>query len=148
MEGINNLIALAADNLTLVIIGLASLIEVSKIKFNPWSKLLEWVSDAVIGDFKKEFKEFKRESEEKAANDMRWDILSFANSCRQGQSHSKDEWWHCIAQIREYEDYTKRKGIVNGIIEEDSEYLRQLYHERNVKNDFLGGKKNELSNGE
>lgn len=147
MEGISNLIALAADNLTLVIIGFISLIEVSKIKINPWSKLLKWVSDTVMGDFKKEFQEFKKESEEKAANDMRWDILSFANSCRRGQEHSKDEWWHCISQIKEYEEYTARKGIVNGVIEEDSEYLRELYHQRNMKNDFLGGKKNELSNG-
>lgn len=147
MDGINDLVTLAADNLTLVIIGVASLVEVAPIKINPWSRIFKWVSDAVMGDFKKEFQEFKKESEEKAANDMRWDILSFANSCRQGQAHSKDEWWHCIAQIREYEDYTKRKGIVNGVIEEDSEFLRELYHERNIKNDFLGGKKNELFNG-
>lgn len=141
MEGINDIINLMADNLTLVIGLLATCIEVAPIKINPWSRIFKWISDAVVGDIRKELQEFKRESEEKTAERMRWDILCFANSCRRGQEHSKDEWWHCISQLKEYEDYTKRKGIINGVIEEDSEFLRELYHERNLKNDFLGGKK-------
>lgn len=137
---------LMADNLTLTIGLVACIVEVAPIEINPWSRILKWISDALVGDFKKEFLEFKKESEEKTADRMRWDILSFANSCRRGQAHSKDEWWHAISQIKEYRNYTERKGIVNGVIEEDSEYLLELYHERNLKNDFLGGKKNELLN--
>ena len=121
-------------------------VEVAPIKINPWSRIFNWIAEAIVGDLKKEFFEFKKDSESKTADRMRWDILSFANSCRRGQEHSKDEWWHCIAQIKEYEEYTQKKGIINGVIEEDSEYLRELYHERNLKNDFLGGKKNELLN--
>lgn len=147
MEGLNNLLLLLSDNLTLTLVAIGALVEIAPIRINPWSRIFKWVANIVVGDLQKEFREFKRESEEKTADRMRWDILSFANSCRRGQEHSKDEWWHCISQIKEYEDYTKRKGIVNGVIEEDSEYLRELYHERNMKNDFLGGKKNELLNG-
>lgn len=147
MEALIKLAELMADNLTLTIGVVASIVEVAPIKINPWSRIFNWIAEAIVGDLKKEFFEFKKENEEKTADRMRWDILSFANSCRRGQEHSKDEWWHCISQIKEYEDYTKRKGIVNGVIEEDSEYLRELYHERNLKNDFLGGKKNELLNG-
>lgn len=148
VEALINIANLMADNLTLVIAGAATLVEIAPIKINPWSHIFKWIANAIVGDLKQEFAEFKKESEEKTADRMRWDILSFANSCRRGQEHSKDEWWHCISQIKEYEDYTKRKGIVNGVIEEDSEFLRELYHERNIKNDFLGGKKNELLNRE
>lgn len=42
-----------------------------------------------------------------------------------------------MAQIAEYEEYTEEKGIVNGVIDEDSKFLRELYHNRNVKNNFL-----------
>ena len=146
MEALIKIAELMADNLTLTIGVVASIVEVAPIKINPWSRIFKWIAEAIVGDLKKEFFEFKKDSEAKTADRMRWDILSFANSCRRGQEHSKDEWWHCISQIKEYEDYTKRKGIVNGVIEEDSEYLRELYHERNLKNDFLGGKKNELLN--
>ena len=143
MEGMNNLTSLLGDNLTLAAVTLATFIEIAPIKINPWSRIISYISEAMIGDFKKEFQEFKKESEEKAANDMRWNILAFANSCRRGQEHSKDEWWHAIEQIKAYEHYTEEKGIENGVIEEDSKYLRELYRERNIKNDFLGGNKNE-----
>ena len=144
MEALIKLAELMADNLTLTIGVVASIVEVAPIKINPWSRIFNWIAEAIVGDLKKEFFEFKKDSEAKTADRMRWDILSFANSCRRGQEHSKDEWWHCISQIKEYEEYTQKKDIINGVIEEDSEYLRELYHERNLKNDFLGGKKNEL----
>ena len=144
MEALIKLAELMADNLTLTIGVVASIVEVAPIKINPWSRIFNWIAEAIVGDLKKEFFEFKKDSEAKTADRMRWDILSFANSCRRGQEHSKDEWWHCISQIKEYEEYTQKKNIINGVIEEDSEYLRELYHERNLKNDFLGGKKNEL----
>ena len=40
-------------------------------------------------------------------------------------------------QLAKYEDYTEAKGITNGVIEEDSKYLRELYHDRNSSNDFI-----------
>lgn len=124
-------------NPTVLIIGAASLIEVAPIKFNPWSKLLKWIGDAINGDIRKDLAELKRDFEVTKANDMRWNILNFANSCRRGEVHGRDEWRHVMSQIAEYEDYTERKHINNGVIEEDSKYLRELYHERNMKNDFL-----------
>ena len=42
-----------------------------------------------------------------------------------------------MSQLKEYEEYTEDKGISNGVIDEDAHYLRELYHERNLKNDFL-----------
>lgn len=142
MENLKNILEFISSNLWSLIVLITAAVEIAPIKVNPWSKIFSWLSEAIVGDLKKDFQEFKRDSEERTANSMRWEILSFANSCRRGQEHSKDEWWHAISQIREYEEYTKLKGIKNGVIEEDSEYLRELYRQRNLKNDFLGGKKN------
>lgn len=127
-----------------IIFGVLSLVEIAPIKVNPWSKVLKWIGDMInhntqveLAKISKEVSDLKKDFEDKKANDMRWDILNFTNSCRRGNSHSKDEWWHCMGQIKEYEKYTEEKGISNGVIDEDAQYLRELYHERNLKNDFL-----------
>ena len=120
-----------------VLIGAVTLIQIVPIKINPWSALLRWVSDALYGDMRQDLSELKRDFEETKSNDMRWNILNFANSCRRHEEHGKDEWRHVMAQISEYEEYTEKKNIHNGVIEEDTRFLRELYHDRNVKNDFI-----------
>lgn len=122
---------------SIVVLGTVTLIEIAPIKVNPWQKIFTWFSDLFVGELKKELQEFRRDFEETKAQDKRWFILNFANSCRRGERHSREEWKHAISEIREYEEYTEKKNIVNGVIEEDSKYLRELYHERNVKNDYL-----------
>lgn len=81
--------------------------------------------------------EFKRDFDETKAQNKRWSILSFARSCRNGEMHTREEWKHAISELAEYEAYTENKKINNGVIEEDAKYLRELYHERNLKNDFV-----------
>lgn len=120
-----------------IILGAITLFEVAPIKINPWSKLFHWIGNAINGDIKKELSELKREFELSKAEEMRWNILNYANSCRKNERHSKDEWRHVVDQIKEYKEYTTRKNISNGVIEEDAKYLMELYHERNLKNDFL-----------
>lgn len=132
-----DLIKTAVSDPYIVAIAILSLIEVTPIKINPWSKLFKWIGNALNHDLDKKLTDLKQDFEDKKANDMRWDILAFANSCRRGNQHSKDEWWHAMSQLAEYEQYTEDKHIVNGVIESDAEYLRELYHERNVRNDFL-----------
>ena len=128
---------------TIILFGAITLIEVAPIKINPWRSLLKWVGKAINGDIqaqiaeiKTEVKELKEDCELKNVDDMRWEILNFVNTCRRGTEHSKDEWRHVMTQLAKYEDYTERKGISNGVIEEDSRYLRELYHKHNTKNDF------------
>ena len=121
------------SNPSFVLLAGFTLVELSPIKINPW----KWFGDLIFGEFRKELSELKRDFEETKADDMRWNILNFANSCRRHEEHSKDEWRHVMSQIRYYEEYTEKKNIQNGVIDEDAKYLRELYHERNVKNDFL-----------
>ncbi|MCM1269378.1 MAG: hypothetical protein NC247_01965 [Ruminococcus flavefaciens] len=124
----------------LAILGIV--IEITPIKINPFS----WIGARLNKSINKEITELRRDFEVTKANNMRWEILSFANSCRRGISHSKDEWHHILNIMKEYDEYTKEKDIVNGVIEEDSRYLRELYQERNHKNDFfVGGTEHEHS---
>ena len=131
-------------NPTVIIFGAITLFEIVPIKINPWSTLFRWIGKAINGELKEQLSdlssdvsELKSDFEMKKAEDMRWEILEFANTCRIGNEHSKDEWRHVMNQVSEYEEYTERKGITNGVIEEDTRFLRELYHERNLRNDFL-----------
>ena len=90
-----------------------------------------------FSDLQAEIHMVKREFEIKNANDSRWEILDFANSCRNGRKHGREEWEHVIDQLKCYETYVTEHKIDNGVIEEDTRYLRELYRERCKRNDFL-----------
>ena len=124
-------------NPSVIIVGAITLIEVTPIKLNPWKKIFTWIRDLFMGEVISQLMELKRDFEETKAQDKRWHILNFARSCRQGEKHTKEEWNHAISELKEYETYTTEKQIVNGVIEENAKYLRQLYQERLKKNDFL-----------
>ena len=81
--------------------------------------------------------EMKHETEEDKAKEKRWHILDFVNSCRHGRTHTREEWNHVISELADYETFTERKGIKNGVIEEDAKYLRKLFQENNETNNFL-----------
>lgn len=114
-----------------------TLIEIVPIKLNPWSAILGWIGKRTTGNLQEVVAELKRDFEDYRANSMRWDILDFANSCRNGRQHSKDEWRHVLEQLKFYEEYVEAHDIQNGVFEADAEYLRELYQERNQKNDFI-----------
>ena len=120
-----------------IFIGTITVIEIAPIKLNPWKKIFTWIRDLFLGEIIKQLTELKRDFEETKAQDKRWHILNFARSCRQGEKHTKEEWNHAISELKEYETYTANKKIINGVIEENAKYLRELYHDRLVKNDFL-----------
>ena len=104
-------------NPTVIIFGAITLFEIVPIKINPWSTLFRWIGKAINGELKEQLSdlssdvsELKSDFEMKKAEDMRWEILEFANTCRIGNEHSKDEWRHVMNQVSEYEEYTERKG--------------------------------------
>lgn len=120
-----------------------TLVEVTPIKVNPWSAILGWIGRKLNGKLAdkvdaltEDLDNFKKDFEVKNANDLRWSILGFASSCRKGDRHSREEWKHVIDQMAFYEEYVEEKNITNGVIKEDTKYLRNLYHKINSENDF------------
>lgn len=138
-------------NPMVVLVGTVTLIEIVPIKINPWKSLLKWIGNVVnaedrkqikeikdeLNDVRRDLSEMKHEREEDKAKQMRWHILDFANACRHGRTHTREAWNHAIMELREYEAYTERKKITNGVIEEDAKYLRELFQENNRTNNFL-----------
>lgn len=137
MGALKDAVVNLVTNPAVLIIGTVTLVQIVPIKINPWTALFKWISKMVNGDLQKELTELKADFEDTKADTMRWDILTFANGCRNKQKHTKEEWEHVITQIKKYETYVEEKGIDNGVIEEESKYLRELYHDILRDNDFL-----------
>ena len=127
-----------------------------KVKWNPWKSLFKWIGKAINGELLKDLAAFKAdtrgdiaelkhmvEDQQEAidANEkdrIRWEVLDFANSCRNKRKHSKDEFEHIVALNTKYEKLLEKTGEKNGVFEAEFKYIKELYEERLRKNDFLG----------
>ena len=77
--------------------------------------------------------------EDQDANEMvrlRWEILSFADSCRSGNKHSKDAFHHIIESNDKYHRIIEKRGFVNGVIDAEMEYIKEAYHHCCDTDDF------------
>ena len=61
---------------------------------------------------------------------IRWEILDFANSCRNNQQHTKDEFQHIITLNDKYEKLLALTGDTNGVFEAEYRYIQKIYTER------------------
>lgn len=127
-----------------ILIGGVTLIQITPIKIDPWTAIVKWLGNAISGNMQNQLNDLtsdmmciKKDLDNKVTNDMRWNILDFSNSCKNGRQHTKEEWHHVIKQLAEYDELIETKKLVNGVMEEESKYLKELYHERSQKNDFL-----------
>lgn len=138
-------------NIVVVLVGLSALIQITPIKINPWTTLFKWIGNKVNEDLRKEVggvnkkldslskdvDDLSRQRKEDEKDRIRWEILDFANSCRNGRRHTKDEYLHIIELNDKYKKLLKETGDKNGVFEVEYEYIKQLYKERQEKNDFL-----------
>lgn len=127
----------------IIIFIMLTLVEITPIKINPWSGLFHWIGRQANSELynavkvlTNDLEKLKKDFETKNANDLRWAILGFANTCRKGDRHSREEWEHVVDQMAFYEEYVEDRNITNGVIREDTRYLRELYHRICVENDF------------
>ena len=132
------ILAFIMDNPWITIVGTITLIQVSPIKINPWGAIIVYIKKALgITALEAEIKGMRKDFQDEKVNNKRWNVLNFANSCRQGQSHTQEEWEHCLDELFLYEKYCEEYDIPNGVIVECAKFLRNSYHEHLANNDFL-----------
>lgn len=120
-----------------LIAGVLACVEIVPIKINPIRWILTKIGDVLTGDLRKELQEVKDELRDTKVQNWRWNVLDFANSCKNGRRHTEAEWHHAIGQLTDYERYIEKHDISNGVFEEDAKYLRRSYQEHCDENDFL-----------
>ena len=133
-----------ADN-WLAVRGILSVgIQVSPIKWNPWSKIFGWIGKLINADLLKKIEaqdakivQLQRDNDENEKDRIRYEVLSFANECRRHIDHTKEEFDHIISLKTKYEQILKRTSDTNGVFTADYEYIIEIYHKCLRENSFL-----------
>lgn len=132
------------QNIWALVIALSAIIQIAPIKLNPWSSLFKWIGSKINEDLNKkvdklteDVNDLSSQRKEDEKDRIRWEVLDFADSCRNGQKHTKDKFHHVIALNDKYQKLLQETNDKNGVFEADYEYIQTLYKERQEKNDFL-----------
>jgi len=114
------------------------------IKFSPITAMLKWIGQAVNGEVLKRITgleeradQQRRSIDENEMDRIRWEVLDFANACRNHVRHTKDEFQHIIALNVKYHALLDKYGKKNGVFDEEYSYILELYHKCQIENDFL-----------
>lgn len=90
-----------------------------------------------LDTMKKEITEIREQQWSDEKDRIRFEVLDFANSCRNGRRHTRDEFQHIIALNDKYHILLKKTNDKNGVFDEEYNYVVDLYHKCQVENDFL-----------
>ena len=128
----------------LIIVAASLLFEITPVSINPVSAFLNYVGQKLNADTRISIQKLEEkvdrlweESDETRVEQIRWEILDFANSCRHKRKHTKDEFTHILQQHAKYEELIKKRNIENGVIDEEYKYIIELYNRCCHENSFL-----------
>jgi chaperonin cofactor prefoldin len=131
---------------------------IPKIKWSPWSALFKYIGskfndridqkidgvnskidtvDKKINQVNSELKAHITESEKKALEDTRRDILDFCNACMNKRKHTQEQFKFVMKQCDSYETYIETNHIKNGEISAAIEEIRRIYKQCLRENSFL-----------
>ena len=138
--------------ITVIVLLAMSLIEVSKIKVNPWSAIghlfgkflgIKSVSDKVdalenkVDKLKGKVDGLDHKVEENDVVTSRVRILRFESELANDIYHTKDAWDQTMMDVQKYEKYVdEHPKFKNGITEPTIEHIKCEYQERLRKRDW------------
>lgn len=106
-----------------------SLIQISPLKLNPWDNVFAWLGRKLNGSMEYKIEHLQKQVLELWINAHRQTILTFARECRGNVEHSAEEWSTLLNLCEEYERYCNTHNVNNGVVRENTRYLRQLFQE-------------------
>jgi hypothetical protein len=131
-------------NLWTIIIVVSVFIQITPIKINPWSALFKWIGKIITGNACSKIdglidnvEQIEKDVNTNEKDRIRWEILDFANSCRNNRKHTRDEFQHIVALNDKYKRLLSETNDSNGVFEVEYNYIQDMYAERLEKNDFL-----------
>ena len=123
---------------------LSVFIEITPIKVNPVSKFLKWIGSKTNGKILERVEEQGKKLDAldlkidmNEVDHIRFEILNFANSCRNGCKHTKDEFDHIIELNEKYHKILDARKMTNGQIQLEYDYIIRLFKRCQEQNDFL-----------
>lgn len=114
------------------------------IKFSPLTSICKWIGKAFNGEVLERISglenradEQRKSIDENEMDRIRWEVLDFANACRNHRKHTKDEFDHIIELNTKYHKLLKKYDEKNGVFDAEYAYILELYHDCQHNNTFL-----------
>lgn len=133
-----------AEHWASVALAASFVIQITPIKWAPWTSLIKWIGKLVNADLTKKvdameatMKQMQRDNDENEKDRIRNDVLSFANQCRRHIDHTKEEFDYVISLKAKYDQILKRTGDENGVFTADYAYIVEIYNKCLRENSFL-----------
>lgn len=132
------------DNWASLTVIVSVFFEITPIKLNPIKAVLRWIGKAINGEVLQRISglETRADQQRKSIDEnemdrIRWEVLDFANACRNHIKHTKDEFQHVIALNEKYHKLLEKYDDENGVFDAEYAYILELYHECQHNNSFL-----------
>lgn len=134
-----------AGGAALLFVTLASIIQVSPIKINPWTKLAKAVGRAINGEvldkvdnLERKVSRIQDEADERDAKEARTRILRFGDECLHNVKHSKEHFDQIMRDIKAYEIYCEdHPHFENNQAVHTIKLINEIYHKRLIEHSFL-----------
>lgn len=164
MEQIDSIVKIFSA-FSAIAVSLSSIIALLSVLFKPVRRAIAWIYKRIVGNkdkneavlkrigdventlstkidgikdgLERKIKEVSDGNDKNEKNRIRWEILNFANSCKNKRRHTQDEFKHIIELHDEYVELLAKTGEKNGFLDAEYDYLLRLYAEIQEKNDFL-----------
>lgn len=118
-----------------------SLLEVSKIKINPWSFIGNLLNKGVISKIEKienDVAEVKKEIGENTATSSRYRILRFDDEILHNTKHTKEHFDQILIDIDVYEKFCdNHPDFKNNLAVMAIKHIKQVYQKCSSENSFL-----------
>lgn len=146
MDGLQNMTTeQIAGSVSLILAILATLIQVSPIKINPWSWLAKAIGRALNGEviekvekLEEDFRNLKASADEREAKSSRARILRFGDEIAHGVKHSKEHFDDILADITDYENYcSSHPQFKNNRTRLTSKLINETYEKCVKTRDFI-----------
>ena len=141
---LNEILSLVENNKCLLgvfVIIIMSLLEVSKIKINPWSWIGNLLNKGVISKMEKiekDVAEVKKEIGENTATSSRYRILRFDDEILHNTKHTKEHFDQILIDIDVYEKFCdNHPDFRNNLAVMAIKHIKQVYQKCSSENSFL-----------
>ena len=106
-----------------------SLVQISPLKLNPWDAVFHWLGRKLNGELDDRLTCLQKHVQDLWITSHRQSILTFARETRSGIDHDSEEWSNILNICEEYELYAIENSVRNGVVRENTRYIRELYQQ-------------------